>query len=573
MSFCSNCGKELLAGAKYCFECGTPVGKTDESIRRTIFSGELHKCPSCGEILQSMTAICPACGYEINSAKLASAMKVFVNKINECDKIIANTSKKELPKKGWKTWKKSIRVLWVILNIYTSCIPLVIYFTLPLFRPLIRSKATPELSSTEQRKVSLIENFTFPNDRESVLEALFFTKSKMEFLASEKVNAKNAFWLQLWNTKAMQLHQKANILLSNDTIAETAYSDIVARKKSVDKKIRIRAGIGAAIIIAFVAFVMVNGSLYKGIANLKPNNRSSLDIYSNASFEWLDTGLCTKIPKIEATKGKYMTNSDTRLDVSIEGFTYTQFEKYITECKKAGYTVEASKDTDKYIAYNTEGYYLELHYWSYREKVDIELKAPLIGEEDFKWPNHDFASMIPKITEKSGKTEIVDDEKLKIWLYDVTESELAMYMAECENSGFTIDAEKKANSFSAFNSDGYKLTVSLGDMKQLSITVDAPMELTNIVWPSSGPATLIPKPSFSVGKISSDYSWTFSVFLSEMTIEDFNDYVDKCIDTGFKKDYRSEHYFSANKGTDIKLSVEYVGFNTIEIHIYDYKEF
>ena len=157
MAFCSNCGKELAAGAKFCFECGTPVEKTDETVRRTVYSGEIHKCPACGEVLQSMTAICPACGHEINSAKLASALKEFIDEINECDKIIANTPKKELPKKGWKSWKKSTRILWVILNIFTSCVPLVIYLTLPLFRPLLRSNATPELSSTEQRKVASLK--------------------------------------------------------------------------------------------------------------------------------------------------------------------------------------------------------------------------------------------------------------------------------------------------------------------------------------------------------------------------------------------------------------------------------
>lgn len=268
MAFCSNCGKELAAGAKFCFECGTPVEKTDETVRRTVYSGEIHKCPACGEVLQSMTAICPACGHEINSAKLASALKEFIDEINECDKIIANTPKKELPKKGWKSWKKSTRILWVILNIFTSCVPLVIYLALPLFRPLLRSNATPELSSTEQRKVALIENFTFPNDRESVLEALLFIKSKMAFLASEKANEKNSFWLCLWNTKATQLHQKANILLNNDPIAETAYSEIVASKNTIEKKIRIRAGVGAAIIVIFIGFVGIYGSLFNGVGSL-----------------------------------------------------------------------------------------------------------------------------------------------------------------------------------------------------------------------------------------------------------------------------------------------------------------
>ena len=572
MAFCSNCGKELAAGAKFCFECGTPVGKTDETVRRTVYSGEIHKCPSCGEVLQSMTAICPACGHELNSAKLASALKEFIDEINECDKIIANTPKKELPKKGWKSWKKSTRILWVILNIFTSCVPLVIYLTLPLFRPLLRSNATPKLSSTEQRKVVLIENFTFPNDRESVLEALLFTKSKMAFLASEKANEKNAFWLRLWNTKATQLHQKATILLSNDTIAETAYNEIVASKNAVDKKIRIRAGIGAAIVLVFLAFVLINGSLLKGVTNLLPDNGFSTNDGSDEKFEWLKTGLSTELPELQGTGGHIWKNSEEELDIYIEGISYSQFDAYIVLCKQKGFTVDAVKDTDKYTAYNSTGYKLELQHWS-SERLDINLKAPLVGDENFEWPSHAFADLVPQQDGKTGTVETANEDTLKIILYDVSSSEVKSYISKCESAGFMIDAEKKDTSFNGFNADGYELSISYNEMKAMSITINAPIQMTEISWPSSGPAKLIPKPSFSVGKISSDYDWAFSVYLGDMTIDDFNAYVDKCIDKGFEKDYRSEHYFSADKGDDISLTVEYVGFNTIVIRIYDYNQF
>lgn len=567
MAFCSYCGKELAAGAKFCFECGAPVGKADETVRRTVYSGEIHKCPLCGEVLQSMTAICPSCGHEINSAKLSSALKEFIDEINECDKIIANTPKKELPKKGWKTWKKSTRILWVILNVFTSCIPLVIYLTLPLFRPLLRSNATPELSSTEQKKVALIENFTFPNDRESVLEALLFTKSKMAFLASEKANEKNTFWLRLWNTKATQLHQKANILLKNDTIAETSYSEIIASKKMIDKKVRIRAGIGAVIIIVFVAFVMINGSLLKGITNLIPNNSSSV-VNNDKSFEWLETGLSTKIPSIDVKSGRVQTNSDTELWLSLDGITYNQFEEYVTSCKEMGYSVDAEKDTNTYEAYNGEGYLLEVSCWG--DNLSIELKAPLVGDKDFEWPSHNFASLIPQLNDKTGIIETETEETLKIILYDVSAVEIKNYITDCENAGFTIDTEKKDTSFNGFNADGYEISVSYNKMKAMSITVKAPMEFSKISWPSSGPATLIPKPSFEVGKISSDYDWAFSIYIGDMTLDEFNSYVDKCIDKGFEKDLRTDHYFSADKGEDVTLTIEYVGFNTVVIRIYDY---
>lgn len=569
MAFCSNCGQELADCVKFCSECGTPTGKVDETIRRTVFSGEIHKCPSCGEVLQSMTAICPSCGHEINSAKLSSALKEFINEINECDKIIANTPKKEMPKKGWKTWKKSTRILWVILNFFTSCIPLVIYLTLPLFRPLIKSNATPELSSIEQRKVALIENFTFPNDRESVLEALLFTKSKMEFLASEKANEKNAFWLRLWNTKATQLHQKANILLSNDAIAETAYSGITTSKKMVDKKVRIRAAIGAAIIIIFVLIVVLNGSLYNGILKILPNSSSS--VIENERFEWMETGLSTKIPTIDVKSGLVQTNSDTELWLSLNGVTYSQFEKYITSCKEVGYTVDAEKDTHTYKAYNGEGYLLEVSCWG--ENLSIELKAPLVGDENFKWPSHDFASLIPQLNKKTGIVETETEETLKIMLYEVSIEDIRNYIGDCENVGFTIDVEKEDTSFNGFNVEGYELSILYNEMKAMSITINAPMEFGKISWPSSGPATLIPKPSFNVGKISSDYDWAFSVYIGDMTLAEFNSYVDKCIDKGFEKDLRTEHYFSASKGKDVSLTVEYVGFNTVVIHIYDYDKF
>lgn len=267
MPFCSNCGQLITDGAKFCSNCGAPVSGSNASTHKTReqeYAGKMMKCPACGEDIPSFTAICPSCGHEINSAKLAPALKEFINKINEYDKIIADTPQDELPKKGWKSWKTETRVFWVIVNLFTCCVPLVVYLVWPLLKPFIRRYASPKLTPTEQKKTALIENFTFPNDRESVLEALLFIKSKVAFLTSKKINERNIYWLRLWNTKAAQLHQKAEILLTNDSIAEAAYGEITTSKKKTNQKVYIRAGIGAAIIAGFCIFVTFNGVLLNG---------------------------------------------------------------------------------------------------------------------------------------------------------------------------------------------------------------------------------------------------------------------------------------------------------------------
>ena len=101
MAFCSKCGQPMDDSAKFCSNCGAPAGESESSTYKTReqeYAGKMVKCPACGENIPSFTAICPSCGHEINSAKLAPALKEFIDKINEYDKIIADTPKNELSK-------------------------------------------------------------------------------------------------------------------------------------------------------------------------------------------------------------------------------------------------------------------------------------------------------------------------------------------------------------------------------------------------------------------------------------------------------------------------------------------
>jgi len=295
MAFCSNCGQQLDEKSKFCSACGTPrpVQQTEnDSKRKTVFEGEIRKCPNCGEVIDAFTAKCPACGFELNSKKVSSALQDFIREINECEKIIANSPTSG--KTGWASWNKSKRFWWVVLNLFFLCIPLVIYLALPL----VTMKSTPKLTTEEKRMASLIENFPFPNDRESILSALVFAKEKIDFISKETINRKTAYWMRLWCAKAEQLKQKADLLFPNDPIVRDSFNEISADENRVNKVIKIKAIIGLVLLVAAIIFFFVRNGTFD---NLK---------VANTEVVIPETELSVLMPQIEGGKGEIVTNNE-----------------------------------------------------------------------------------------------------------------------------------------------------------------------------------------------------------------------------------------------------------------------
>ena len=89
MAFCINCGHELSAGAKFCSKCGQAVHlKSESQQRETVYDGKLHKCPCCGNLMESFEIKCNACGYELRSAKATVSVKEFEHKLENTKSIV-----------------------------------------------------------------------------------------------------------------------------------------------------------------------------------------------------------------------------------------------------------------------------------------------------------------------------------------------------------------------------------------------------------------------------------------------------------------------------------------------------
>ena len=83
MGFCINCGQALSEGARFCSGCGVAIGEahTESEQRKSVYDGELHKCPNCAEMLNSFMSSCPSCGYELRGSKSKNRVDELANKL------------------------------------------------------------------------------------------------------------------------------------------------------------------------------------------------------------------------------------------------------------------------------------------------------------------------------------------------------------------------------------------------------------------------------------------------------------------------------------------------------------
>ncbi|MBQ6074886.1 MAG: zinc ribbon domain-containing protein [Lachnospiraceae bacterium] len=264
MIYCSYCGKQLNDDAVFCRYCGKPIdGASQESekysvpVRKSEYAGTIIKCPSCGEVLKSLTAICPSCGHEINSESISDAVKDFSEKIKQLDLLIAASSQpgsENNVRTGWKSWGVWKKIFWVLLNLYTFCIPLLIYF----LRPYLGLEKQKGFTQDETRKAAFINHYIFPNTRETILEALLYIKGQVSQCASDKRNGKSLQWITIWKNKADQLYQNAEALFPGDPIAADAYSSILRESQEAKHALLYKIiFVGFLVLLALCLFIFV----------------------------------------------------------------------------------------------------------------------------------------------------------------------------------------------------------------------------------------------------------------------------------------------------------------------------
>lgn len=261
MKYCVKCGNQLNDADCFCSKCGTPSASvqnvtgmppvpTASSIQEKLVEqheeekkaeqakriGTERKCPYCGYNKVPLFAIsCPECKREFNSTKVDPSINKFFEEINNYS--IEYRTDEDKTKLGLFCCLKVILICFGALILMggntpsefnlDSGLPLYIVGGLLVLTGILVRIPLP---SSIIKKRNYIETFIVPNNKESVIEFLLLSSSKIQTGGNPftKEGRSTLFWNKVWKTKIKQSVAKANILFVDD---EDAQKKVAAIKK------------------------------------------------------------------------------------------------------------------------------------------------------------------------------------------------------------------------------------------------------------------------------------------------------------------------------------------------------
>lgn len=192
--------------------------------------------------------------------------------------------------------------------------------------------------------------------------------------------------------------------------------------------------------------------------------------------------------------------------------------------------------------------------------------------KDFDWNDIELHEFLPEPKSHSGEIITNTDESLYMGI-KASESDFDEYVKACKEMGYTVETNESNQLYSAYNSDGYDLSLIFYD-DHYSLNLDVPEKMEEIEWPDSDLAKMLPVPKSKTGKINNDSSDYLSVLIDKTSESDFKEYVKACKEKGFDVDYSNgDDYYNAKCSDGYELEIRHNVLNIMEISLFEPYEF
>lgn len=483
-------------------------------------------CNSCGAHLSDETKFCPKCGTKTtNSSKFETQREtIYDGTIHHCTSCGA-----------------------VLKSFEAIC---------PACKNEIRgastSKAVNEFVAkldnckNEKQKIELIRNFPIPNTREDVLE--FTTMASANFDSRYYATHLEVEDLSdAWKSVIDRCYQKSKLLFKEDEkefkeverihgdINRNIHNDISAIEKSKNKKRltdclkRYKVVIFIAIVGFLILTIIISQKDYDAVKIGKSS--SELEVMTHDSIvEYLKSIGFTNIELVETN---WAGSGGTVVEVNIGG------------------------DDD----------------FSNKDKFNKDIKVTITYQSHMPWSAVILSDKLPKPNEHEIYAKVNTAEKLELTICGVDIDGYHEYLELCKESSFTTEPVEDTHNYEAYNSQGYKIKLTyIDESAQIGLSLTSPMQMGNFVWPDSKLAKSLPVPSSTYGKVIENNDACFSLYIGDVTKEQFDSYVEECLKEGFDVDALKTNtsFYGVNKRFLAKkyyLTIEYVGYNIILLEI------
>lgn len=293
---CNNCGCLNNEESNFCKDCGSSLKEKSEGkhTRKQVYAGVIHKCPNCGDNIDTFENICDACGYEIRAANKSNIVEKFTFEYDAINNRNIN--------KG-------------------------------LGQSISEKIGLKEKENSHQKIVSLIKNFSVPNNIEDLFEFLIYATDKIDTsidIDDDKIEELNDAWI----LKAKQTYEKIKITSTKHSRFKEVESIYLAkineiarlkkeRKAKVIKGLKIASliiiiiGILSAIIVPLL-FVFLDEKVY-----IRDNASDYIGRqYSDVLLELEDSGFKNiELKEIEISPNDITKTHGNVLSLIIEGST------------------------------------------------------------------------------------------------------------------------------------------------------------------------------------------------------------------------------------------------------------
>ncbi len=200
-------------------------------------------------------------------------------------------------------------------------------------------------------------------------------------------------------------------------------------------------------------------------------------IFGNINFEkydkivWKDMTMGELVPAPNSNKGKIWDNDSEELHVDINKVSEKDYKDYVEKCKSKGFTIDQETENNSYVAYNKDGYKLEIDYSDYNKEYSIYLYAPIEMKEN-AWSSNTLSNKLPIPKSNYGKVDYESESSYTYYAGKMSIEDFDSYITEVKNKGFTLDFYKQDKYYSAKNQDGYKAIIEYEGFNIVKIHIE-----------------------------------------------------------------------------------------------------